>query len=69
MKLTTEQADIVTAADFYAYMQVQRSGRYNMLGYAARRLTGLSILKYEYILNNYSDLERRFGNVDAMQLK
>lgn len=62
-------ADIVTAADFYAYMRVQRSGVHNMLSYQAQRLTGLTEAKYEYILNNYSDLERRFGADDTTYLQ
>lgn len=52
----------VTKADFLAYVRVQRSGRHNMLSRRARQLTGLSLVKQEYILNNYNDLEREFGD-------
>gem|GEM_PF-5382402 len=33
-----------------------------MLSRRARQLTGLSATKQEYILNNYNDLEREFGD-------
>lgn len=57
-------ADIVTRADFKSYMRVQRSGRYNMLSYYALKKTRLSLEKYEYILNNYTDLEREYGTFE-----
>ncbi|MEG2125725.1 MAG: hypothetical protein RRY14_07730 [Hydrogenoanaerobacterium sp.] len=54
-------ADFVSKREFWRYMKVQQSGRYNMLSPYAFNKTGLSLEKYEYILNNYKDLERQYG--------
>lgn len=54
MKITKEQFD--------EYKQVQDMGAYNMFDPRARELTDLSKQEWAYIIKNYEELYKNYGN-------
>lgn len=51
----------VTKEDFEDYLEVQKSGVYNMMSPDAIMATGLDKDTYMSILSDYSELKERFG--------
>ena len=51
----------VTKEDFEDYLEVQKSGMYNMMSPDAIMATGLDKETYMSILSDYSELKERFG--------
>ena len=47
---------------FLAYERVRREGRFNMFDPNARMLTGLSKEDYIWVMNNYSELNAKYGS-------
>ena len=61
-KMPTEVISIaVTKEDFEDYLEVQKSGMYNMMSPDAIMATGLDKETYMSILSDYSELKERFG--------
>lgn len=52
----------ITKEDFCKYLQVQRSGKYNMLDLQAEKAVGISHKKYMNIIQNYVEYEIKFKN-------
>ena len=51
----------VTKEDFEDYLEVQKSGMYNMMSQDAIMATGLDEDTYMSIISDYSELKERFG--------
>ena len=51
----------ITKEDFEDYLEVQKSGMYNMMSPDAITATGLDKETYMSILSDYSELKERFG--------
>ena len=51
----------VTKEDFEDYLEVQKSGMYNMMSPDAIMATGLDEEIYMSIISDYSELKERFG--------
>lgn len=47
---------------FLAYERVRREGKYNMFDPNARMLTGLSKEDYIWVMQNYSELNAKYGS-------
>ena len=51
---------IVSKSNFEQFVEVQRTGLYNMLGPQARALTSLTRNQWIYIVSNYDKLEKKY---------
>lgn len=51
----------VSSAEFQEFVEIQNSGKYNMLDPMVRTIMGISKDKHLYIISHYNDLEKEFG--------
>jgi len=51
---------VITRDDFIAFARVRRSGEYNMLDSNARHMAGLSKEKWDEIIKQYSEFEKKY---------
>ena len=59
----------ITKENFIKYLKVKHAGNYNMLTREARKQTGLSLLVYKAIQENYELLTEVFQNKNSISLE
>jgi hypothetical protein len=52
MQFTAQQIE-----DWKAFVHVQASGKYNMLGDNARQAVGIGEVRYRFVIDNYSEIK------------
>ena len=54
---------IITVSEFKSYLKVQYGGKWNMYTTEARLATGLTPIKYQFVMNNYERLRINLMNL------
>ncbi len=58
--------DTKTLYNFEKYLELQRSGKYNMVSPEAREALGLSKEEHQYIIKNYSEILKEYESLKVV---